>query len=833
MSMKALPAQNETLPVEALPLSQQTMRHEGHEPDKVAVQTDNNKNYQDPYMDLGALGVGGMGEVRQVLDPALGRVLARKMIRNDKPHPVILNRFIAEARLTARLEHPGIVPVHTFGVLSDGRPYFTMKQIKGMSLDQLLATSTAGDPSTLPRFINILIRICEAAGYAHSQGVVHRDIKPANIMVGDFGEVLLLDWGIARILAEDIEAEEPSSVHLSDLHSGSTGYGMVMGTATYMPIEQAQGNLDLIQPPTDVYALGAILYEILTGRPPYTGSDPYQILATLLKESPPDLESVVSWSIPKELADICRKAIARNLEDRYEDASALGRALEAWRDGDLRRQEALRLVQEALKMRPVVEQLRQEAHNLRAQATQMSNSLQVYDPVEKKLPVWALEDRAEAVAQRSALQEIELTRTLGAALSQAPDLREAHDMLADLYHDWHAEAEGRQDISAALRYEALLKAHDHGKYRAYLDGMGTFTLHTDPVGARVKVYQYTLQERRLLPVYLKEIGSTPLENIPLPHGSYLLEISHPECVTVRYPVLIGRGEHWSGIRPDETVPYPIALPRSLTPEDCYVPAGWALIGKSNPNRNELPSMRIWVDGFTIRRYPVTNREYLVFLNSLVDQGNEADALRYQPLQNANNGHQDPNVYAIYGRDADGHFFLKPDNEGDLWDPEWPVLLIDWHSASAYAAWETKRTGIHWRLPSEIEREKAGRGADGRSYPWGNYAEPTWCQNLHSQKARPKPAKVSDYPIDSSVYGVAGLAGNCRDWCMEAKSERKILNDTRYLVENLDAKTDDVWRWCRGGIWSATVNYGTLNARFPVPQNHRYSIIGFRLASDQL
>jgi serine/threonine protein kinase len=159
------------------------------------------------YTDEGLLGIGGMGEVRRVRDTQLGRVVAMKVLRSDLvTHDWAKVRFIEEAQATAQLQHPGIVPVHDLGVLPDGRPYFTMKEVTGATFDEALRLThlpvpgPADDqgPWTLRRLVEVFRRICEAVSYAHSRGVLHRDLKPANIMLGPFGEVLVLDWGLVK-----------------------------------------------------------------------------------------------------------------------------------------------------------------------------------------------------------------------------------------------------------------------------------------------------------------------------------------------------------------------------------------------------------------------------------------------------------------------------------------------------------------------------------------------------------------------------------------------------------------------------------------------------------
>jgi len=164
----------------------------------------------------------------------------------------------------------------------------------------------------------------------------------------------------------------------------------------------------------------------------------------------------------------------------------------------------------------------------------------------------------------------------------------------------------------------------------------------------------------------------------------------------------------------------------------------------------------------MQRFPVTNREYLLFLNDLVAQGREDVALEYVPREKA--GQAGKQGAMIYGRNNAGQFILVPDAEGDMWLPEWPVMMIDWYGAKAFATWQASCDGKGWRLPMEQAWEKAARGVDGRFFPWGDDLDPSWCCMVKSHQGAGLPSVIESYPIDVSVYGIRGLGGNMRDWC---------------------------------------------------------------------
>jgi eukaryotic-like serine/threonine-protein kinase len=220
------------------------------------------------YELLEEIGRGGMGVVLRCRDGALNRDLAIKVLQDCyRDRPDLVSRFIEEARITGQLQHPFIVPVHELGTLPDGRPYFAMKLVEGRTLAELLQERP--DPAQdQPRLLQIFEHICQTIAYAHSKAVIHRDLKPSNVMVGTFGEVQVMDWGLAKA---GVGSQESG---VTDQESGAVGQtqaGAVLGTLAYMPPEQARGELTLVSRRSDVFGLGAILCEILTGAPPYTG----------------------------------------------------------------------------------------------------------------------------------------------------------------------------------------------------------------------------------------------------------------------------------------------------------------------------------------------------------------------------------------------------------------------------------------------------------------------------------------------------------------------------------------------------------------------------------
>ena len=299
------------------------------------------------YRILGRLGEGGMGEVWLADDRELDRPVAIKVLSDVAPAGDAAARMVQEARILAQLEHPGIVPVHEVGTLPDGRVYYVMKRVRGERLDRLV-----GPDRSLAWKLGTFQRVCETVAFAHAAGVVHRDLKPENIMVGEFGEVLVLDWGVAKRLvarsadepaaASDVPATtSPASApvavsgHTTDSTPGPagggaggvhTGHGAVLGTPSYMAPEQQRGESARVDERTDVYALGALLYYLLAGRPPVQAAAPGGDGAIPLRKIDP--------RIPAALESISRRAMAHQAADRYAGALDLAADVARFQAGE-------------------------------------------------------------------------------------------------------------------------------------------------------------------------------------------------------------------------------------------------------------------------------------------------------------------------------------------------------------------------------------------------------------------------------------------------------------------------------------------------------------------
>ncbi|MBS2023593.1 MAG: protein kinase [Deltaproteobacteria bacterium] len=286
------------------------------------------------FKDEGQIGRGGMSSIRRVYDQNLLRRVAMKVLdptlAKEKLH---VQAFIEEAQITAQLDHPNLVPVHELGVDADGTHYFTMRLIRGQTLAEWISgrKEELTAPLHLQQSIGIVIKVCDALAYAHSKGVLHLDLKPANIMVGTYGEVYLMDWGLSRLVDEAVAVEVRRDAEMQRLRTQSR----VSGTPAYMSPEQAMGRTDTFDGRTDIYALGAVLYHLVTGRPPFAGETVQAALmhAANNEFDPPQLAT--PHLLPPELVRILEKALQAEPAARYQGALDLKQDLEKFLRGGL------------------------------------------------------------------------------------------------------------------------------------------------------------------------------------------------------------------------------------------------------------------------------------------------------------------------------------------------------------------------------------------------------------------------------------------------------------------------------------------------------------------
>jgi hypothetical protein len=322
------------------------------------------------YQVLGEVARGGMGAILRGHDRDLRRDVAIKVLDEAlAQRPEVVQRFVEEAQIGAQLQHPGVVPVYELGLMADERPFFTMKLVKGRTLASLLAARKSPE-TELRRFLAIFEQICQTLAYAHSKGVLHRDLKPANVMVGAFGEVQVVDWGLAKVLHRGGVADEKRALReqrtlIETVRSGpgSSGsdsvVGSVMGTPAYMPPEQARGEIDGLDERADVFALGAILCEILSGAPPYLETEDESVVVQAARAHlAPARARLAACRADEELVRHCLDCLAPAPQARPASADEVARAIHAYLSGTEERARAAQLAAAEARIHAVEESKR-------------------------------------------------------------------------------------------------------------------------------------------------------------------------------------------------------------------------------------------------------------------------------------------------------------------------------------------------------------------------------------------------------------------------------------------------------------------------------------------
>lgn len=812
-------------------------------PEMDALQLKSLPNAGDRYTFFDRIGQGGMGEVFEVFDTILQRNIALKILKKALA-PESIESFIREAQITSQIQHPGVVPIYDIGVLPDKRCYFTMKKIDGETLSHHIKDlhssiqnnkwGTTSSGWSLRRLISVFYRICQTIGYAHSNGVIHCDLKPANLMIGEHGEALVLDWGIARVL--------------SDIKDYS-----IEGTPAYMAPEQAQGLTHLIGKQSDVYALGAILYNILSGHSPYVGKTSRHVLEQVRQHPPPPLhlsskgnentpfsellgdvavQSIEGKLLPKGLVEICTKAMERPCELRYTNGSDMANALQQWLEGSQRREMGLELVQRASTHKSRAAFLTEEGRKIINDASLSLQNLDPWSPESFKIPFWQAQEVGRlklSEAQDLVLQHESLLR---GALSYAPDLEQAHEALAEHFYSAHKKAEingykaNMQRTLSHLRTHSTLLPFEHplrSKVLNYIQGDGRVSLKIATPNAQIKISEYISNHHRMKLRFRQSMAASSTIHIRLSMGSYLFEITTPDHPPIRYPILLNREDYWDGCPPLSKTTHPIKAAEYNPATECYVPSGYARLGSSESD-SSLKPQSLWLDAFVIQKYHVTHEDYLKFLHDLIAQGREEDALKHAPRERS---HTSSKAGELLYKFEDNQFSIVPDQHGEYIGMDWPIFMIDWYGAKAYAEWYARKSNRPWRLPEELEWEKAACGVDGRRYPWGDGFDPTWGNMRISTPNNPKPTSIRDYPIDESPYGMRHAAGNMCDWTNTPYTEQgpNIIDGRFEKTTNSNESETYVFR---GGSWITAERFLICSNRFRSNSSTRNRSIGFRL-----
>ncbi|WP_372805899.1 bifunctional serine/threonine-protein kinase/formylglycine-generating enzyme family protein [Pontiella sp.] len=760
------------------------------------------------YTDITPLGKGSFGEVHTAKDGLLGREVAikslKKKFREDED---VVDRFLKEARGTAQLEHPNIMPVHEMGVLDELGVYFTMKKIQGENLKEILDRLEANTSFYIHKYplntlLEIFLSVCNGVAFAHSKGVIHRDLKPANIMIGEFGEVLILDWGLVKQLGESGAAAGNVQLRMDELNDGShTLDGAISGTPNFMSPEQADGNISEIDFQSDVYSLGAILYNMLTYKAPFEKMQLRKLLECVKegnflppRKRRPDLK------IPRELNAICMTAMARFQVNRYRSVEDLADDIRNYighRDVSIYKAPRHVRFWKACRRNPV------KASVIAAVATAFclaygAQSAMMYGNYRSDVEdgevhlalgsgiaeeAFQLFDELKAESARQELREEteverrlqnELRKKLGEIHNQfniatsnfesvPPPLRNKKRVREGLYQilrqrlelalyrgDTELAKEWLGDLDKRLEAWGKMPADDVREFlyrvRRQVEGVGSLEVTASENVEQVLIFSLKNVEGRLVPDQDTAIAkkAPPFTVQVVPEGSYLAMVTLSGGQGMKpFPIHIGHGEKkvvhaW--------------FPSKFYKGMAFVPGGEFVFGGEESRFYRKQSVAL--EPFFIKETEVTFGEYLEFWKSLSDPAlKQAYRSRVQVVENAREFHD---VW-----DGAGNL-LWP----DLFKLEHPVVGIPREAAEAYCAWLGEKTGAAIKLPTVQQWEKAARGVDGRTYVWGNKLDNRYTLTKNNDAAKGK------YPIfappksfvltDKSVYNVFDLAGNVRE-----------------------------------------------------------------------
>ncbi len=760
------------------------------------------------FSQIHTIGLGGIGTVMSAYEKHLDRDLAIKMLRPAfRESRNSINRFIQEARATAHIAHPNIVPVYELGIFEDIGPFFTMKRVEGVTLQHVLKRLNENSEKyiqkyTLRNLLNIFISICHGVAYAHSKNIIHRDLKPANIMLGDYGEVMVMDWGLVKRAdhADENAHKTPVPIALDESDVTTTIDGMVTGTPAFMSPEQACGDNLTVDIQSDIYSLGAILYAILTQqRSPFPAGLKIQEILQLNAEGKiiPPRKRMPKLKIPPELNAITMKAMSLKKELRY--ATVLELILEVQNYLDhypvSAYPEPLYITFfKACRRRPLIPTTVAAA----IIALAIAFGFQLYDRNKRcnyymkraneniisgdlmygrgktairklaelrqdagKIDEKKINDLNKRLNQFRAslnnyykvaegfLSKIETT----GSRSKAVNTRLGHIMKNKIYYsllnkDYHTTKRliGLMRLNRRPESYKMVRENDilYKKMNLVFYNEGIINLETTPVPSKVEITELpviannTTNENR---PESKQLGSTPIKNVTITAGSYMVALHRQNRTVISYPLLIEAGD---------ITRQQIYIPKNIPNDMAYIPAGSYYTGEVTSATQKINKQNL--PGFFIKKSEVTFKEYLQFWMSLTDPG-EKQRYRSMLLLNKNSRRLAPawdNAAKLYPR-------LKP---------EYPVSGISHQAAVAYCRWITIQRQRLCLLPTANQWEKAARGVDGRKYVWGgdiqkkNILIP---ENRSAVKKYPFGAPTAKFPLDVSVYGVYDMAGNVREY----------------------------------------------------------------------
>jgi serine/threonine-protein kinase len=763
------------------------------------------KKEEGKYVIEREIGQGGMGRVFLAFDRDLRRQVAIKVVQSQhQKNPELLARFVDEAQITGQLEHPGIPPVHELAINQDKEIFFTMKLLRGRTLKEIIRELLIGRREVRQRFsrtklLQYLLSVANALHFAHEKGVIHRDVKPDNIMIGDYGEVQLMDWGLAKVIGvpEDGDSYPEKVESIRSEKRLETLSSHIQGTLLYMAPEQAQGRP--LDQRADIYALGATLYELLTYLPPRTGGSTNEFLeeARLGLVIPPS-QRAPKQKIPEALEDICLKAMEYHPDDRFPSAAEMADAIQVYLDGtfeeERRRVESEHLLGEARRVLHEHESGKAALDGLRVEMRELDSASPKKPTKDQKRRLRGLRAELEKREIANAQSYTQAQTLLSAALAANPENAPARKLLGDLYLERLRQAEREHKTNEAVFYLGLIRQINDGSFDRIIQGNGSLQLVTEPMGAAMTLWRLEEEDGVLAPALEIARAERLLELPDLPMGSYIVLIDKEGFAPTRFPVSIRRNEDIRAVvrlYSQERIPDGFA----------YVPGGpFIKYGDPKVFSTFEDSAEVALPDFAIGIVPVTCGEYLEYLNALHARDHE-EARARSPRESEKSG---------FLWNADGGGYRLPEPGRYRWHARLPVFGISFEDAAAYCRWRSRRDGLPYDLPAEEEWEKAAKGVDGRFFAWGSHFDNELANTYFSRDGEQGPVDVDAFPGDCSPYGVRGMVGNVSDWCYLESSDRKGQAALR------------------GGNWALTGDPCRLSVRRATARSYVSDRFGFRV-----
>jgi len=852
------------------------------------------------YEKLAKIGEGATAVVYRAWDRELKRAVALKILR---PLPevweVAMRRLQREAEAMASLAHPNIVTLYD-AVITPGTIELVMELVEGAPLSRILGERKV----EMRTLVRLLEKAARGVASAHAKGIVHRDLKPANILVDSRGEPRVGDFGLA---------------HFGGSRTAMTETGAILGTPLYMAPEQIAGGSDSVTPRTDVYGLGAILYEIATGRPPHAADTMEALLHRILHDLPIPPRKL-NPSATRDLETVILKSLEKDPTRRYADAGDLaddldrtlrgepvrarraGPAALAWRwakrhravtaatlvfalaagaatailtvnrhrlrsrivelqfqaaeaerqerwdeardrhaevrllspgqplsEGKFytlaekakaaeRRRRSRALLEQARRVREQGEEIAKELERVKEQKKELETTIRPWDPRDRQLVQWKVEDRQEELENLQDVKRQEELRAYLSAYGADPEDPKPRSLLAQHYFKAFCLASRDVLFDDPEEFAASVRMYDDGTLEPELHQDGALSFDSSPTGAELYLFRYEEGgDPRLLPrpfnairresrrparesdeetLYALEcsdfnrIGTCPVAGLKLARGSYLAVLRRAGFRDTRFPVFVRRGDVTS-------VRVPLYSDETIGRGFLYVPGGEYLTGmryyRERAGGAKIETAR--ADGFFLSKFEVTCDEYREFI-AAVARTDPAAARRRVP------------------RDAEKNQTLwRVDDDGTVryWSEgmkgTWPVSGISWDDAQAYCEWRTAQARaqgerVRFRLPTSVEWERAGRGADCRMTPWGQSF--VWCfakGALTRNQGSPEP--VGTFPEDESPFGVRDICGSVSEWCADerpGKWQDRIARGGSYAFANA---SQFLW-------YSFSLNHGRAN-----------------------